>query len=104
MSNADKRTEQLASTGTTRRGFLARLARTASTAAAAMAGVLATRTAGAARGGVKTCCVYECVDWNYGVFYFKTKCSGRSNCQDRFKGCGLVDSYAVDDCNQCSFY
>lgn len=104
MSNAEKQTGQFVSTDTTRRGFLARLAKTAGTAAAAMAGVLATRTAGAKRGGGKTCCVYECIDWYHGVIYFKTKCSGRSSCQDRFQGCELVDSYAVGDCNQCSFY
>jgi hypothetical protein len=104
MSNAEKQTEQLVSPNTTRRGFLARLARTASTAAAAMAGVLATRAAGAARGGGKTCCVYQCIDWYHGVIYFKTKCSGRNGCQDRFQGCGLIDSYPVEDCTQCSFY
>jgi hypothetical protein len=101
MTKLAKKLNQATTAATSRRGFLQRVARLAGTTVAAMAGLLATRSANAAPGNGKgpkarLCCEYV-VDWGL----YERRCTQRKSCPEEWGGGRLVAQWEIGTCEDC---
>lgn len=106
MTKLAKKLNQATTAATSRRGFLQRVARLAGTAVAGVAGVLATRSAGAGAGHGKgpkqqgrLCCLYW-VGWDDPNWGFRF-CTNKKSCPEEYHGGILSHYYEVDSCDAC---
>ena len=99
MSNKAIKLAEAVASATTRRGFLGRLAKTAGTAAAVLAGVLVTNTAEAKKRQL-WCCVYA-IDGFPGEFLYACleRCPRRYG--NGFVGGTLWAKRKIKDCSEC---
>ena len=102
MSNKAVKLAEAVASATTRRGFLGRLAKTAGTAAAVMAGVLVTDSATAKGKQHLWCCVYE-IDGFPGEFLYACleRCPRRYG--NGFVAGTLWAKRKINDCSECGF-
>jgi hypothetical protein len=106
MSDKARRMAEAVASVTTRRRFLGRLTRLAGGAAAVVAGVLATRSAHAGRGGngpakANLCCVYWYGRDLGGWDVYWPRCTQRKSCLETWHGAPLVEAYEIENCEDC---